>query len=550
MKNWQISKKITEKSTTSEVIKLLLENRGFNDKNAIAGFISPKHPRDLTCNEVGIDSKSLKKAIVRIQKAITKRESIVVYADYDADGITAGTIMWETLFKIGGKVMPYIPHRIEEGYGLSIKGIDSIIKDFNPKLIITVDQGITGKEKVEYAKSKGIDVIVTDHHTLPSEIPDCTTVHTTKLSGAGIAWFVANQLIPDPPDLLAIAAIGTISDMMALVGVNRSIAKYGLEELNTTKRIGLTALIKQSGLSQGSLGTYEISFMLSPRLNAAGRLEHAMDAMRLLCTRNLNQATQLASKLDLTNKDRQQLTTDSTIHAIDIIKSNNKTQITKKILIVAHEEYNQGVIGLVAGRLVEEFYRPSIVIAIGEEVSKGSVRSITGFNIIDFLRQFQDLLVDVGGHPMAAGFTIETSKITEFQVKLEQMADSMLTEEMFTKILSIDLEIPLTLINSELWEEIFHFEPFGFGNPEPVFASYNISVVDARTVGADGKHLKLKVASGDHTIDAIGFGMGNRYGEIVKNPQIDIAYTIDMNEWNGTRKIQLKLRDIHISKLN
>lgn len=565
MKKWQISHELTKQTTVSEILKLLFENRGFKNKKQIAAFLEPMSPEDLKTKDVGIEADQLRRAISRIKKAIANQESMVVYADYDADGICAGTIMFLTLYALGAKIMPYIPQRVEEGYGLSTKGIDAVIAKHQPGLIITVDHGITAWEKVEYAQKNGIDVIITDHHALPEKLPECNTVHTTLLSGAGIAWFIAKELIKEyegkisrerADDLLGIAAIGTIADMMPLVDANRSISKFGIRALKKSKHAGLVALIRQAGLEQNSIGTYEISFMLAPRLNAVGRLTHALDAMRLLCTNNPVLAKSLAAELDTTNRQRQQMTSDSSMHAIGIVQANLKSNNVPKILVVSDAQYNQGVIGLIAGKLVEAYYRPSIVISKGELVSKGSVRSIAGFNIIEFLRlQVGDILVDVGGHPMAAGFTIETSKIEVFTRRLLAAAEAGIDTELFTRLLPIDIKLPLSAVTSDLWEKIRDFSPFGFGNPEPVFASGSVRILDARTVGTEGKHLKLRVSYADgvpdkrQSFECIGFGMGGRIGEILTDNVCDMAYTIDMNEWNGNRTLQLKIRDIHPLKV-
>jgi len=520
---------------TEKITNILLKNRDV-DKS----FLHPPDPCSLTPKDVGIDGPALRNAISRIKKAILKKESVVVYADYDADGITAGAIMWEALYGLGARVMPYIPHRIEEGYGLSIKGIDAVRQEFDPSLIITVDHGITAKEQVAYAKSLGIEVIITDHHTKPDKLPDCTIVHTTDLCGAGVAWFVAKNLLGSDPKTcqtpdIAFAAIGTIADMVPLTGANRSIVKFGLEELNKTKRAGLLALIKDAGLTLGDLSTYSVSHALAPRLNAMGRLVHAMDALRLLCTKREDKAMLLARQLGLTNKERQQLTIDTVSHALQGVS----LKTYKKLIFVSHETYNPGVIGLVAGKLVEEYYRPSIVVSKGPEISKGSARSITGFNIVEAIRNFKDLLIDVGGHPMAAGFTVETKNLDRLRRKLESLAEKTIPDDLLTRELRIDMELPLSEITEKLWKELQDFAPFGMGSPEPVFAARGITVSDARLIGAEGKHLKFKTP-----LDAIAFNMGNLIGKLTK--PIDIAYTIDMNVWNGNKKLQLKIKDILI----
>ncbi|MBI5448880.1 single-stranded-DNA-specific exonuclease RecJ [Candidatus Gottesmanbacteria bacterium] len=549
MKKWEI----IHKGKTDDLVSMLLKNRGIIGKKDISCFLNPPDPAVLTPRDVNIETTSLAKAIKRIQKAIETKESIVVYSDYDADGITAGAVMWETLNQLGARVMPYIPHRVDEGYGLSVKGIDTVKELYNPTLIITVDHGITAREKVVYAKTLGIEVIVTDHHVKPALLPDCTVVHTTSLCGAGVSWFLAKELlramnhklpVAFSMELLSLAAIGTIADMVPLVGANRSIARFGLAAINETKRVGLEALMADAGLTKGTVGTYDISHMIAPRLNAMGRIEHALDALRLLCTKQRDRADLLAQKLGMTNRERQQLTVDTTLHAKNFLTSRSPSIHSHKLIFLSHESYNQGVIGLVAGKLVEEYYRPAIVVSKGEVVSKASARSVAGFNIVEAIKTCSDILIDVGGHPMAAGFTVETKHLTALQDRLENLADKELDEEKLTRLLRIDLEIPLETATEALWQQIRGFEPFGFGNAEPVFATRGVVVGDVRLVGKDKKHLKLRIQS--LTIDAIAFGLGELYGKFTPDKPVDIAYSIDMNTWNGNRKLQLKIKDIRV----
>lgn len=519
-KKWHIASPYKD-----DIIGFLQKSRGID--------LAPADPSTLLPKDVGIDKTSLKKAIARIKDAIEKKESIVVYADYDADGITAGAIMWETLWGLGARVMPYIPHRVDEGYGLSEKGIDAVKTQFDPTLIITVDHGITAHEKVAYAKKLGIDVIVTDHHVKSQKLPDCVIVHTTQLAGSGISWFVAYELSKTAP--LELAAIGTIADLVPLIGPNRSIAKFGLAQLRKTKRVGIVALLTDAGIEKSAIETYTISHMVAPRINAMGRLEHALDALRLLCTKDEEKAKVLAQKLSFTNRDRQKMTEESVIHALNGL-------VVKKLIFISHASYNQGIIGLIAGKLVEAHYRPAIVVSIGEVFSKASARSISGFNIVEAIRTQSDLLIDVGGHPMAAGFTVETANLKTLQVNLEAFAEKEITDDLLIKTLKIDMEIPLESITQSLWKALADFAPFGIGNPEPVFATRNVTLSEVRLVGKEGKHLKFKVDG----FDAIAFGFGALYPELKTNNSIDIAYCLDMNEWNGSRKLQLKVKDIQI----
>jgi len=556
MKKWKVLSESVIRSQESgikDVIKIILENRGLKIRNEIEEFLNPKL-ENITVKSVGIDKKQLQKAVQRIQTAIEEKEQIVVFGDYDVDGICGTAILWETLNSLEAKVLPYIPHRVEEGYGLSTKAIQNSVRQFggqNIKLIITVDNGIVANEAVKFANKQGIDVIVTDHHVPPKKLPDAfATVHTTKLCGAGVAWVVAQELKVDnkDDDHLELVALATIADLVPLLGANRTLLKFGLEKLRQTKRAGLLEVFKEAVLEKEKIGVYEIGHIIAPRLNAMGRLEHAIDSLRLLCTRSTERAKMLAQTLGTTNRERQKLTIETVEHARTRIM-NYELRI-KNLLFVSDESYQQGVIGLVAGKLAEEFYKPAIVVSIGEKYSKASARSINGFNIIEFIRSASEFLVDAGGHPMAAGFTVETSKLTLLKKKFEQKAEELLDEEKLTRSLRIDCELDLSIINNNLYNEIQKLAPFGMGNPEPTFVSKNVVVEDKRVVGNGGKHIKFKFKvhpSDDGSkfkVDGIGFGMGELYQNLHVGDKIDIAYTIDLNVWNGNSSLQLKIKDM------
>ncbi len=543
--------KVKEKGfKINSLIKVLLANRGIKTRKEIEEFLNPKL-ENVTVKSVGIDNKNLKKAIVRIKLAIKNKEQIVVFGDYDVDGICGTAILWETLNSMGAKVMPYIPHRIDEGYGLSQRGIENLkLKIVNCKLIITVDNGIVANKAVDFANEMGIDVIITDHHVPSKKLPDALAiVHTTKLCGTGVAYILSQEIrkILNTKYLihnthLELVALATVADLVPLKGANRTLLKFGLEALKKTKRVGLLELFKEAGLEKKSIGVYEIGHMIAPRLNAMGRLEYAMDSLRLICTNNQKRAEELAKLLGSTNKERQDLTLETVLHAKQAIK--NKKQETRKLIFISHKTYEQGVIGLVAGKLVEQFYRPAIVVSIGEKISRASARSISGFNIIEFIREHSSFLVDAGGHPMAAGFTVETTKLVKLQEILEDRAELILNENLLTRSLRIDCELPLSFIDIKLYESLQKLAPFGMGNPEPTFISRNVAVEDMRLVGAEGKHLKLKIKDQKSNIplDGIGFGMGG--AKIHIGDKVNIVYVIDENEWNGNKRLQLKIRDL------
>lgn len=567
---WKILNKEKPKSQ-KELLQILLNNRGFTTKKEVTEFLNPIKPDKLTKKDVGISALEIHKAIKIIFTAIKNNELIVVYGDYDCDGICATAILWETLYALGAKAMPYIPDRVEDGYGLSVSGLDKLKKALpEAKLIITVDHGIVAVKQTQYANKLGLGVIITDHHTVGKKLPKALAiVHTTKLSGSGVSWFLSNQLVYNHQvsansqkltanSQLDLAALGTIADMVPLTFANRCIAKHGLAAINNTKRIGLLALINEAGIIKDKIGTYEIGFILAPRLNALGRIDNAMDALRLLCTKDKEKATKLANRLNLINLERQKLTEETTLHA----KINSQlTTHNKKLIFISNEAYNQGVIGLAAGRLVEEFYRPTIVVSKGRVFSKASARSISGFNIVEAIRSCAELLVDVGGHPMAAGFTVETEKLVLLEEKLQHFATQNIKDEDLIKTLKVDCELPLDLLSVKIQEEIASFKPFGMQNPEPVFFC-EAEIVETRLVGNSGKHLKLKIKPisknqssmtnnqspiSNDQFNAIAFNFLN-YSKMLKNgDKISLAYTIEMNEWNGERNLQLKVKDILIT---
>jgi single-stranded-DNA-specific exonuclease len=343
---------------------------------------------------------------------------------------------------------------------------------------------------------------------------------------------------------LELAALGTIADLVPLTQANRTIVIYGLKALRNTKRLGLLELFKEARCDSENLGVYEVGHIIAPRLNATGRMASAMDSLRLICTTNQKRARTLAAFLGATNRERQDILLETVKHAS---LSVHEKQELKKLLIVVHETYPEGIIGLIAGRLAEEFYRPSIVISKGEKYSKGSVRSISGFNIIEFLRQSSEYFINVGGHPMAAGFTIETGKIEKMTKALEKFAKEALHDDILIKTLKIDCIIPLSMINDNFYDTIQTLAPFGMGNPEPTFVSKNLILKNIRVMGRDGKHLKLTVNHTNTVLTAVAFGMGNLAQTLNIGNIIDIVYTIDRNTWNGNTNLQLKVKDIILS---
>lgn len=517
----------------------LAKNRGLSSTKKLREFLNPSFNQMLFVKLTDLD-----KAVQRVKKAISKREKIVVYSDYDADGICATAIMWETLYDLGADVMPYVPHRIKEGYGLSKEAITKLAKS-GVRLIITVDHGVTAIEQVETANELNVDVIITDHHVLPKQLPKSyAMVHTTSLCGAGVSWRLSWEIVKKLKssyknillEKLELAALATIADLVPLTGANRAIVKLGLEKISQTKRPGIIALMKSSGIGT-KIGTYEIGHILAPRINAMGRIEHGLDSLRLLCAKKQNTADELASLLTRTNTKRQGLTVKAVNHAISLVNHNHL------IGIISHETYHEGVIGLVASRLVESFNRPMIVIAKGEIYSKGSARSISGFNIVKAIRASSEFLVDAGGHPMAAGFTIETRHIEIFAQNIRRYAEKFLTDDHLVPIINIECVLGIEDINQNTLAQIEKFEPYGVGNPQPVFLTRKMLLEDIRTVGVDAAHLKLQ-ADG---LSAIGFNIGGQKAQLRPGQLIDLVYTLSEDHYNGNGKIQLKLKDLTVN---
>jgi len=548
MKKWKILNNKKETTTIQDVIDILFENRSLKTQKEREKFLNPEI-YDITLTSVGLDAKEFKKFKKRIEVSIEIQEKTIIFGDYDVDGICASAILWETLFVKNKSAVPYIPERIEEGYGLSKKGIDNVlISHPDTKLIITVDNGIVAYDAIDYAKKKGIDIIVTDHHALGKKKNNALCIlHTVSLCGAGIAWVIAKELGFETKEeihkKLELAMLATIADLVPLVSSNRAIVKEGLQIIKDTKRIGLQELLLAADIDKKDVSVYTVSHILSPRLNASGRIDKAINALRLLCTHNREKAKYYSSMLGIVNRDRQDLTLDAVTHAKTL---SLKTSYSSKITIVADKSYNPGVIGIVASQMVESYYRPSFAISIGEEISKGSARSITGVNIIELLRSVSPHLIEVGGHPMAAGFSVKTVHMEEFFKALAKKAESIVTDEILERFITIDALLPFSLIDKKLFLEIEKLSPFGMGNPEPVFGTENVGILDVRRIGKEGKHLKMKLSKEGTVFDAVGFGLSKKH-DISIGDMVGIAYTIDENEWQGKKTMQLKVKDIRSS---
>ncbi len=536
--------------SVAKLISLTVKNRGIKN---IQEFLHPTSPLALQLKDFGIDSKQVKKALTRLKLAKEKKEKIVIYGDYDCDGVCATTILWETMFALGFSVTPFIPERDKHGYGLSQKGIDEILSKGKPDIVISVDNGIVAHGPWQHLKDLGIYTILTDHHE-PDErkVPADCVIHTTKLCGTTVAWAFAREIEKEwsegksekTEQMLDLCAIATIADQVQLVENNRSFATFGLEMLNHTKRLGLQFLIEASGLTPGEIDEWGVNYGIAPRINAMGRLQSALDAMRALCTRKPEKARELIGNIQDVNRTRQELTEELLQKAM----SRAAEWKDEHIIIVEDVDFHEGVIGLIAGKLTETFFKPAIALSIGKITSKGSARSISGVHITNMLRLLRDeFQMEVGGHPLAAGLKIETTKIETFKKRLYAIARETIQLEKLTPMIDADCVLIPDLLTIESAQALKTLSPFGSGNREPQFVFENMKVVQAKVIGKEGKHLKLSLLAPETNtpIEAIAFGKGGQFAAFTSNDLYSFIGTLSLNEWRGRISLQIVVRDSH-----
>ncbi len=531
-----------------EIIEFLLSARGIEKPADISDFFSPPMPKHISLSEVGLEDTEIKKLIKRLKQAKEKNEQVIVFGDYDTDGVSATAIMWEALYAYGFKVMPYLPNRFDEGYGIQANSIEKLKNQYpDLGLIITVDNGIVAFKAALKAKELSVNLVISDHHKPGDKKPDVLAIiHTAKMSGSGVAWFIVRELNKifngdlDIDELLGLAALGTVADQLPLLGINRSLVTHGIQALRKTSRPGILALCWVAHINQQDIGTYEINYILAPHINAMGRLEHALDSLRLLCTKSQTQAQSYAYLLGKTNTKRQQIVEEVIAHASDAAKQKK----WKNIIILAHESYHEGVIGLAASKLVEHYYLPAIVMSEKDGIYKASARSINGFNIIDAIRKLETYLLSGGGHEMAAGFSIKKDDLGSFINEIDKITASQLTEDMRLRKLFIDLELGFDLLSWDLAERLLTFEPCGVGNFTPVFQTRGVEIKSSKILGRDGKHLGLSLQANEREYPAIAFGFGEYAPELPVGKIVDVAYNLDINRWNGKESLQLKIKDI------
>ncbi len=559
IKRWLIPPVLTPEADSAlqafpPVLRQILFNRGYATDAEARAFLKAEPAFDTDPFQM----TDMEAAVERIRYALEQDEPIAIYGDYDVDGVTSTALLVDVLNAFGGKAHGYIPNRFDEGYGLNNEAL-SQLKDDGVKLVITVDCGIRSPDETLHARTIGLDLIITDHHH-PSEgpLPPALAVINPKqpgdvypdkdLAGVGIAYKLAEALMNSQQSassfqltsLLDLVALGTVADLAPLVGENRFLVRGGLRQMRETTRQGLFSLAAVSELNLAKLNATDIGFRLGPRLNAAGRLDEALAAYELLTTKDVFRAGQLAQQLDVQNRERQRITREMQVQAEALALADETDAF---LLFAAHKDFNAGVVGLAASRLTEIYYRPAIVAHIDTDTTRGSCRSIPEFHITDALDQCADLLVRHGGHAAAAGFTVENNKRDELVSRLKAIAREQLSQQDLRPTLTADAEVPLTEVRPELLNNLKYLEPTGYGNPDAVFVSRNVKVKSARTVGADGKHLKMSLEDeGGMTHDAIGFRLGHLQPELPE--RVDLMFTYEINEFNGRINYQLNLKDV------
>jgi single-stranded-DNA-specific exonuclease len=512
--------------------------------------------------------KDMEKAVERIIRGMEEGEKIVVYGDYDVDGITSICVLVDVLASLGANIDYYIPDRVDEGYGMNPEAVRSIARD-GASLLITVDCGITAFLEVQLAQSLGMDVIVTDHHEPHGEIPSAVAVINPKrhdelypfrdLAGVGVAYKLAQALLmavkgtPEastPADrLLDLVALGTIADVSPLVGENRVFAKQGLAKINRTENLGLQSLIQVCGLRDRVITAGTVGFVLAPRLNAAGRIGDASLCVELLLTDSPERAMAIAEFLDKVNSERQEMEMKIFKEASSMVETCGGQPIDS-VLVLANEGWHPGVIGIVASRLVEEFNRPTILISLDGDEGRGSGRSIPEFDLYKALSLCSDTLLRFGGHKYAAGIAVSRHAIDGFREEINEVGRSVLSEDDFLPKVFCHQELALDEIDLEVAKGIAMLAPFGVANPTPVFLSTEVMLKEYRGVGAGGRHLKLRLSQVGREHDGIGFDLGHLTSQMYSHrvTAIDIIYTIEVNEWNGIIRPQLNVKGLRVAE--
>jgi single-stranded-DNA-specific exonuclease len=562
-KRWKIKSKpdksivedLSKSINVSQSVSCILAQRGIDNFELAKDFFRPQ----LSQLHSPFLMKNMHKAVERINLAIANSESIMIYGDYDVDGTTSVALVYGFLKKYYPNIIHYIPDRYTEGYGISDKGID-VAAEKNIKLIIALDCGIRSVDKVEYAKQKNIDFIICDHH-LPAEIvPDAAAVLDAKqkdcnypykeLSGCGVGFKLLQalcetnswdiELLLEEIDLLAISIA---SDIVHVTGENRVLAYFGLKKVNERKRPGINAILDLNKFKK-ELDITDLVFVIGPRINAAGRIGHATNAVEMLLAETKEEALEKAKEINILNTDRKTIDKSITEEAVSII-NGDELLLKRKTTVMYSENWHKGVVGIVASRLIEKFYRPTILLAENNGELTGSARSVDGFDVYQAICECEEFIEKFGGHTQAAGLTIKKENFILFADKFEQVVTNTITEDQLNPSIDIDLEISFDEINQKMLNVINQMSPFGPENMRPVFCTKNVSLKYSPKLLNDS-HLKMNLEqkSGSKNFDAIAFNLGHYFQDLLIHENFDICYTIEENEWNGNKTIQLNIKDI------
>lgn len=549
----QLVQTISEQCNLPAVLANLLISRGYKTVDEVQLFLKPQVQQVQTPDKL----HDMDKAVDRIKQAITAGEKITIYGDYDADGITSTSVLYETLETMGAQVDYYIPNRFTDGYGPNKDAYQKIIEN-GTKLIVTVDNGVTGKDEVAFAKEQGVDVVITDHHSLPDELPQASAIVHPQypgaeypygdLSGVGVAFKVAWALLEEfPSELLDLVAIGEIADLVEMDKENHVLVSLGIQQLQQDTRIGLHELLKVAGVDPNNLTSQDVGFKIAPRLNALGRIADANQGVKLLTTVDDNEATQLAKNIEDCNNQRQALVQQIIKEVMQRAQSPDNQK--RKTLLIVGQGWHQGVLGIVASKVVEETGKPTIVASVnkGELVAKGSGRSVDGYDLFAALDDHRDLLAAFGGHVMACGMSFMITQVPKVAKVLEKAAD----DQHFNLGEKQTVEVAGQLNSNELSEDFYQalqkLAPFGPKNEEPVFEIVQPTIIKAQQIGSDQQHFKFSIASGNQTIDILAFNQGKLVNSVVPGAQVNLIGTLSLNVWRGQRSVQIIMRDLEVS---
>jgi single-stranded-DNA-specific exonuclease len=533
----------------------LLYNRGFREPELIrrhheASFEDLHDPFLMPAMSVAVE---------RLARAAALGELVAIYGDFDADGVTGSTILERALTAVGIRTRSYIPKRLDEGYGLHAAAIDKLAEE-GARIIITIDCGITSVPEIAQAQGLGVDVIVCDHHKLPDQLPPALALLHPGLGGypfqhlcaAGVCFKLAQALYVgagsrepgvgalDPRELTHFAAVGTLADMVPLSGENRVLVKHGLEKLRRQPGLGLNAMIELAGIERQRLTCSDVSFTLAPHINASGRLDDAGLAFRLMTTTDEDEAAELAARLRSLNEERQRLTREVLKAAREQVRAQQPDQLA---YVVGGEGWPPGVVGLVAGKLVEETGKPAFVMELGDEVCRGSARGVAGFDLVEAMSACRDMLTRFGGHPRAAGFTLRREAFGDFAHAIVEIANATLSKQDLEPVLVIDSELRMRHLNWDIYRVVQEVGPFGMGNPTPTFLIPGLRVADARCTPRD--HLRMKVRSDDGaTVDAFGFGLGHCADWVADQGRVDVVFELSSSSFSGFESLEMRVRDL------